>query len=118
MPDATCYGPQAAMLRNLFNALLLVMLLLQGVAQASVDAQPHSASLHCADHDAAKSDCPCCGDSWLAMAGSCATLCAAFVAMPPQSLDVPRAGPQLHRAAALQWRRGPDYLPLNPPPIS
>ena len=106
------------MLRNLLNACVLVMLILQGVAQASVDVQPHSSSLHCADHDPAKSDCPCCGDSWLGMAGGCATSCAAVVAMPQQSLDVPRALPQTHQAATLHLRAGPTYLPLIPPPIA
>jgi hypothetical protein len=30
------------MMRNILNAFVLVMLILQGVAQASVDVQPHS----------------------------------------------------------------------------
>ena len=94
------------------------MLLLQGVAQASVDVQPHSSSLHCADHNPDKTDCPCCGDSWLGMLGGCATSCAAFVAMPQRSFDVPPALPQTHQTAAMPWQAGPDYLPLNPPPIS
>ena len=46
------------MLRNLINACVLVMLILQGVAQASVDVQPHSSSLHCADHDPAQDRLP------------------------------------------------------------
>jgi hypothetical protein len=106
------------MLRNLLNACVLVMLILQGVAQASVDVQPHSSSMHCADHDPAKSDCPCCGDSWLGMLAGCATSCAASVAMVQQSFDVPPALPQSHRAAALPWQIGPSYLPLTPPPIA
>lgn len=106
------------MLRNLINVCVLVMLLLQGVAQASVDVQPHTSSMHCADHDPGKTDCPCCGDSWLGMATGCATGCAAFVAMSQAALDVPPALPQSHRAAALHWHAGPSYLPLTPPPIS
>lgn len=106
------------MLRNLINICVLVMLLVQGVAQASVDVQPHSSSMHCAGHDAAKTDCPCCGDSWLEMAIGCASGCAAFVAIAQQAFDVPPALPQFHRAAALHWQSGPSYLPLNPPPIS
>jgi hypothetical protein len=105
-------------LRTLINVLVLVMLLLQGVAQASVDVQPHSSSMHCAGHDSAKTDCPCCGDSWLGMASGCATGCVAFVAMSQQALDLPLALPQLHHAAKLHWRAGPSYLPLTPPPIS
>jgi hypothetical protein len=105
-------------LRTLINACVLVMLILQGVAQASVDVQPHSSSLHCADHDAEKTDCPCCGDNWLGMAGSCATSCAASVATAQQTFDVPPALPQSHQAAAFHWQPGPSYLPLNPPPIA
>jgi hypothetical protein len=106
------------MLRNILNAFVLVMLILQGVAQASVQAQPHSSSQHCASHDAAKTDCPCCGDSWLGMAGGCATSCVTSCAIPQQSFDVPRALPQSHETAALDWQTGPSYLPLTPPPIS
>lgn len=106
------------MMRNILNVLVLVMLLLQGVAQASVDVQPHSASMHCADHDPAKSDCPCCGDSWLGMAGGCATSCATSVAMTQQAFAVLPALPQSHEAAALHWQIGPSYLPLTPPPIA
>jgi hypothetical protein len=106
------------MLRNIVNAFVLVMLILQGVAQASVDVQPHSSSLHCADHDPAKTDCPCCGDSWLGMAGTCATSCAASVAMTQQAFAVPPALPQSHQATALPWHAGPSYLPLTPPPIA
>ena len=106
------------MLRNLLNVFVLVMLLLQGVAQASVDVQPHSSSMHCADHDPAKSDCPCCGDSWLGMAAGCATSCASSVAMTQQAFHVPPALPQSHQAAALHWQTGPSYLPLTPPPIA
>jgi len=106
------------MMRNILNAFVLVMLILQGVAQASVDVQPHSSSMHCADHDPAKSDCPCCGDSWLGMAGGCATSCATSVAMTQQAFNVPPALPQSHEAAALHWQIGPSYLPLTPPPIA
>jgi hypothetical protein len=106
------------MLRNLLNTCVLVMLILQGVAQASVDVQPHSSSLHCADHDPAKTDCPCCGDNWLGMAAGCATSCAAVVALAQQSFNVPPALPQSHQAVALQWQPGPSYLPLTPPPIA
>jgi hypothetical protein len=106
------------MLRNLLNACVLVMLILQGVAQASVDVQPHSSSLHCASHDMSKSDCPCCGDSWLGMAGGCATSCVTSVAMMQQAFDLPRALPQLHQAPASRWQSGPSYLPLTPPPIA
>jgi hypothetical protein len=108
----------ALMLRNLINICVLVMLLLQGVAQASVDVQPHSSSMHCAGHDAAKTDCPCCGDNWLGMAVGCATGCAALVAMPQQTFNIPPALTQLHHAAAVHWHAGPSYLPLTPPPIS
>jgi hypothetical protein len=106
------------MLRNLINACVLVMLILQGVAQASGDVQPHSSSLHCADHDPATTDCPCCGDNWLGLAGSCATSCAAAVATAQQSFDVPSALPQSHQAAASPWQPGPTYQPLIPPPIA
>ena len=106
------------MLRNILNVFVLVMLLLQGVAQASVAVQSHSSSMHCADHDPAKSDCPCCGESWLGMAAGCATSCAASVSMTQQSLDLPPAAPQMHVTAALDWQPGPDYLPLTPPPIA
>jgi len=106
------------MLRNILNACVLVMLILQGVAQASVDVQPHSSSVHCAGHDLAKSDCPCCGDSWLGMAGGCATSCVGAVAITQQSFDVPPALPQSHQTAALPWQAGPSYLPLTPPPIA
>ena len=106
------------MMRNILNACVLVMLLLQGVAQASVVVQPHSPSLHCADHDPAKTDCPCCGDSWLGMAAGCATSCAASTAMCQQSFDVPPAAAQSHQTAACHWRTGPSYLPLTPPPIA
>jgi hypothetical protein len=110
--------PDADMLRNILNAFVLVMLLLQGVAQASVDVQPHSSSLHCADHDPAKSDCPCCGDNWLGIAGGCATSCTVFAAMPQQSLAVAAAQPQSHKAHTVDGASGPDYLPLTPPPIA
>jgi len=106
------------MLRNLLNACVLVMLILQGVAQASVDVQPHSSSMHCAGHDLAKTDCPCCGDGWLGMAGGCATSCVTSVGMTQQSFDVPPALPQSHTTTALHWRAGPSYLPLTPPPIA
>jgi hypothetical protein len=105
-------------LRNLLNVCVLVMLLVQGVAQASAHVQPHSSSTHCASHDAAKTDCPCCGDSWLEMAAGCASGCAALVAIPQLAFDLPRTPPQLHLATALQWQAGPNYLPLTPPPIS
>jgi hypothetical protein len=105
-------------LRKLINVFVLVMLLLQGVAQASVDVQPHGSSLHCAGHDMAKTDCPCCGDSWLGMAVGCATACVAFAAISQQAFAVPRALPHLHRATALHWQSGPSYSPLTPPPIS
>ena len=106
------------MLRKILNVCVVVMLLLQGVAQASVDVQPHSSSLHCAGHDLAKTDCPCCGDSWLGMAGGCATSCVTSVAMTQQSFDVPPALPQLHQTPAVHWQTGPSYLPLTPPPIA
>jgi hypothetical protein len=106
------------MLRNLVNACVLVMLILQGVAQAGVDIQPHSSTLHCADHDPAKTDCPCCGDNWLGISGSCATSCAAAAAMIQQSFDLPPALRQSHEAAAFPWHTGPSYLPLTPPPIA
>jgi hypothetical protein len=105
-------------LRNLFNVVVLVMLLLQGVAQASVDVQPHGSSMHCADHDMSKNACPCCGDSWLGMAAGCTSGCAAFVAISQQALTVPPAAPQSYLTAALHWQSGPSYLPLTPPPIS
>lgn len=106
------------MLRNLFNVFVLVMLLLQGVAQASVDVQPHSASMHCADHDAGMTDCPCCGDSWLGMATGCATACVAFFAVSQPAFAVPRAPLHAHHGTAVHWQSGPNYLPLIPPPIS
>jgi hypothetical protein len=106
------------MLRNLLNACVLVMLILQGVAQAGVDVQPHSSSVHCADHDPAKTDCPCCGDNWLGLAGSCATSCAASVATSQQTFDVPPALPQSHQRAAFRWQPGLTYEPLIPPPIA
>jgi hypothetical protein len=106
------------MLRNLLNVCVLVMLLLQGVAQASVDVQPHTSSMHCADHDPGKTDCPCCGDSWLGMAAGCTSGCAAFVAICQQAFTVPPAAPQSHLTATLHWQAGPSYLPLTPPPIS
>jgi hypothetical protein len=106
------------MLRNVLNACVIVMLLLQGVAQASVAVQPHSSSAHCADHNPDKTDCPCCGDSWLGMAAGCATSCATLVAMPEQSLVVPPAFPQTYQPHAAHWCAGPDYSPVTPPPIS
>lgn len=106
------------MLRKLLNAFVLIMLILQGVAQASVDVQPHPASMHCAQHDASKTDCPCCGDSWLGMAAGCATSCATFVAMSQPSLVVPAPCPQMQPAIALHWHASPSYLPLTPPPIA
>lgn len=106
------------MLRNILNVFVVVMLLLQGVAQASVHVQSHASSMHCAAHDPAKTDCPCCGDSWLGMAAGCASSCAASVAMTQQSFDVPRALPQSHETAAFHWQSGPSYLPLTPPPIA
>jgi hypothetical protein len=106
------------MLRTLINASVLVMLILQGVAQASIDVQPHSSSVHCADHDPAKTDCPCCGDNWLGLAGSCATSCAASVSTAQQSFEVPAALPQSHQAAAFHWQPGLTYQPLIPPPIA
>lgn len=104
--------------RTFINACVLVMLILQGVAQASVDVQPPSSSLHCADHDSAKTDCPCCGDNWLGMAGSCATSCAASVATAQLSFVVAPALPQSHPPTAFDWQPGPTYLPLIPPPIA
>jgi hypothetical protein len=106
------------MLRNLINACVLVMLILQGIAQAGVDVQPHSSSVHCADHDPAKTDCPCCGDNWLGLAGSCATSCAASVATAQQTFDVRPALPQSHQRAAFHWQPGLTYEPLIPPPIA
>lgn len=104
--------------RHLINACVLVMLLLQGVVQASADVQPQSSSLHCAGHDMSKTDCPCCGDTWLGMAAGCSTGCTALVAISQQTFDVPPALPESHSAAALHWQAGPSYLPLIPPPIS
>jgi hypothetical protein len=106
----------APVLRQLINACLIVALLLQGVAQTSVDPQSH-VSQHCADHESDR-DCSCCDEEQMTMASGCAALCSVMAGMSRISLELPSLPSGAVDGLTVQWRAGPAYLPLIPPPIS
>jgi hypothetical protein len=106
------------MARQLLSILVLLVLGLQGVVQASnavvVTQAMHE---HCADHDALSEPCECCPEG-LASTLGCSTLCSMIAAIP--ALSVPTQTVTQHERHSLIVSEfvGPTYLPLKPPPIS
>jgi hypothetical protein len=100
--------------------LVVLMLLLQGVAtHVRAEALPGSSQMHhhCDGHETSAKDCPCCDDETM-LTGGCATLCSMMTALPVTSFYFPCASTsEPHRLVVLETP-GPDYVPLNPPPIS
>lgn len=98
---------------------VLLMLVLQGVAQASaVHIADDATEQHCAGHEADRSNCDCCPDGALASHSGCATLCSVVATLPSSSAYIPRieANPPADFVAIR--RIDPAYLPLTPPPIA
>jgi len=97
---------------------MLFALVLQGVAQASVDLSGNSGTpQHCDGHDMATDDCACCPDG-IRSAADCAKLCslaAALTATLPRLVFDPPAEFQL---IAFIDPASPTYVPLKPPPKS
>ena len=103
--------------RRLISCLLLMMLVLQGVAQAGTAYLPQAhMEEHCAGHAAAQ-ECLCCSDA-MAITGGCAALCSVSMAVSAAVLSVSRVSTDEHRRIAVHGSSGPVYIPLNPPPIS
>jgi hypothetical protein len=103
------------MSRRVIGLCAMLMLLLQGLAVAAAGVPVEGADEHCDTHMTMGEDCACCTDD--VPMSDCATLCATAAMLPVASTTFPRlpdqAPPHLEQSA----RAGPDYLPLNPPPI-
>ena len=105
------------MLRSAIHICVILMLILQGVAQASVHVTESSPEQHCVGHEADRADCECCPDGALA-ANGCATLCSVIAAIPSDSVRFARIEASAPAEIATIPRLNPAYLPLTPPPIS
>lgn len=103
------------MLRQFIHVLVLLMLVMQGVTLASADVRMDSDTQHCASHDMAQNDCPCCDST--AISAGCTALCSAIATLPGHTFAMPFSRDE-HESQLVHWRAGPSYLPLNPPPIS
>lgn len=108
------------MLRRVLAALMLVLLILQGVGLAAADVlpveQPPSMA-HCAGHDDAGVECPCCGGADV-MGVNCTTQCSVAVSVSSTLLTF--SAEKTANAIGIDepWVAGPSYCPLNPPPIA
>jgi len=108
------------MAHRLISAIVVVLLILQGMALATADVVPVDSSqsmAHCAGHEESGSDCACCSDSEM-MGINCAAQCtvAVCVSLTLPSFDLARI--KECRAPDDICVCGPAYSPLNPPPIS
>ena len=106
------------MSRKLISSLLLLTLLLQGWAQAGIAVMyEQQVPQHCDAQASPADDCPCCPDG-MPMSVGCESQCsvAMAIAITPRSFAAPTA-PRAQRLVVPD-RPGPNYLPLNPPPIS
>jgi hypothetical protein len=106
------------MLRHLINVCVLLMLILQGVSQASAHVAESESPQHCVGHSEDGRDCPCCSDNAMATNGGCAALCAVIAAIPSTSVLLPRIGSDERESFVLRDLTDPSYLPITPPPIS
>lgn len=102
--------------RRLISVLVLLVLILQGVAQANAYLPESQMQEHCAGHDMSTGDCVCCTDAMM-LSGGCASFCSAVAGIAVVAASVPRAVAGERVALALYPPPGPAYLPLNPPPI-
>jgi hypothetical protein len=87
-------------LHRLLKVCLIVMLLLQGVAQAS------------------DIDCSCCEEQQMTMSIGCTALCSVMADAPGNSFGLAPQPPSAADTLIVHWHAGPSYLPLIPPPIS
>jgi hypothetical protein len=108
------------MAHRLISAVMLVLLILQGVTLAAADVVPTEAShsmVHCVGHEDAGADCACCGGSDM-MGIHCAAQCstAGCASMPLLAFSFEKVAQVSIVSDA--WIAGPAYSPPNPPPIA
>lgn len=104
------------MIRAAIHAIVLLMMILQGVVQVSANAAEVPTS-HCIGHEANADDCACCSDAAMAQSG-CAAVCVVAAAIPSHSLALSHCSIGAPSSILTTVRVDPAYLPLNPPPIS
>jgi hypothetical protein len=105
------------MRRHIFNLLLFVALILQGVAAVGGGMPAdHGQEQHCAGHEAMQADCPCCPDGGAASM-NCTVQCtvsqAPLVLLTPVRLASYSTSTLFIQPVFV----GPSYAPLVPPPI-
>jgi hypothetical protein len=108
------------MAHRLISALLLIVLILQGVTLAAAEiipAENATSMVHCAGHEQAGADCACCSGSEM-MGLNCAAQCSVAVSSSPALLTWTVDKNTEVSAVADLWIAGPSYSPLNPPPIA
>ena len=101
-----------------FTAFLVFALLLQGWAQAgmAMESEP-DVEQPCAGHMTGGEDCACCPDG-IAAGGSCQILCSGRVALHLHASEIIVTSGQEPPSLIVLVHYGPNYLPLNPPPIA
>lgn len=105
-----------SMLIRFIECVLLFALLLQGTAQASVNAfaEPETTQ-HCGDHEAPAADRGCCPDG-MSTQGSCAEYCSPATAPPNATCNHVFHAPTEYQSVGASEAPTPTYLPPTPPP--
>ena len=105
--------------RRIVTLLMLLMLTLQGVADATAQADDSNVAgiEHCDDHEKAGPNCHCCDDAG-SMDADCAALCSALYIGSAASLTIPRLARSRLIGFSEHWMPSRTYSPPNPPPIS
>ncbi len=106
------------MVRTFIHGLMIAAFLGQGWAPAAMaaPAEPTSQS-DCAGHIQPGAEGDCCPDGAMT-AGACASLCSAAFGLAAAAPEVIVNRDQSVSNLLQPARAGPNYLPLNPPPIA
>lgn len=102
---------------NLLPLLLVIAVLSQGVAQASMALMPDSMTetSHCDGHMQGDAACDCCPDG-APTGGGCEAVCG-FVALTAIPVWTGVGSASENTRLIVLFPPNPAYLPLNPPPI-
>jgi hypothetical protein len=106
------------MRRSIFNLLLTLALIFQGVVVVGADAFfADGAEQHCAGHDTSVETCVCCPEGG-AMNAGCTVQCSAAHSSVAMILPVRIAEQSIYVSSEPLASDNPSYAPLIPPPIA
>ena len=102
---------------RVFGSVLVAALLWQGWVQAAAAASgPPSSMEHCGMQADPAGDHGCCEDE-ASVGTDCEVFCGLSPALVTEAAVMPPSRSETPRTRTPPYRAGPDYLPLNPPPI-